>query len=107
MQITESEVGCVVRTQRWKCGVIVPNKEAWEDAASDRYGEAYLYDLLADPYELENLIGFEGYREASTRCEPVFYGAWWKRAKRSQRLCSHRRESAANEGFLQGMYRCK
>jgi arylsulfatase A-like enzyme len=65
VQISESEVGRAVRTQRWKYGVVAPDRDGWGDAASDHYVEAYLYDLLADPYELENLIGFEAYREVS------------------------------------------
>jgi arylsulfatase A-like enzyme len=65
VQISESEVGRAVRTQRWKYGVVAPDRDGWGDAASDHYVEAHLYDLLADPYELENLIGFEAYREVS------------------------------------------
>jgi len=65
VQISESEVGRAVRTKRWKYGIVAPDKDGWEDAASDHYVEAHLYDLLADPYELENLIGFEAYREVS------------------------------------------
>jgi arylsulfatase A-like enzyme len=65
VQISESEVGRAVRTQRWKYGVVAPDRDGWDDAASDRYVEAYLYDLLADPYELENLVGLEAYREVS------------------------------------------
>jgi arylsulfatase A-like enzyme len=65
VQISESEVGRAVRTRRWKYGVVAPDRDAWEDAASDHYIEAYLYDLQVDPYELENLIGFKAYREVS------------------------------------------
>jgi len=66
VQISESEVGRAVRTQRWKYGVVAPDRDGWQDAASDRYVEAHLYDLLADPYELENLVGFDAYREVSS-----------------------------------------
>lgn len=66
VQISESEVGHAVRTQRWKYGVVAPDRDGWQDAASDRYVEAHLYDLLADPYELENLVGFDAYREVSS-----------------------------------------
>jgi arylsulfatase A-like enzyme len=65
VQISESEVGRAVRTRRWKYGVVAPDRDAWEDAASDHYVEAYLYDLQVDPYELENLIGFKAYGEVS------------------------------------------
>ena len=56
VQISEAEVGRALRTQRWKYGVIAPGKDGVRDSGSERYQEAYLYDLRADPYELENLI---------------------------------------------------
>ncbi|MGG1554806.1 sulfatase-like hydrolase/transferase [Paenibacillus ferrarius] len=61
-QISESEVGRVVRTKRWKYGVTAPDRNAFTDAGSDRYEESYLYDLLSDPYELRNLIGVASHR---------------------------------------------
>jgi arylsulfatase A-like enzyme len=63
VQISESEVGRAVRTQRWKYGVTAPDQDGWNDPASDRYVESYLYDLLSDPYELNNLIEYESHRE--------------------------------------------
>ena len=55
VQISESEVGRAIRTSRWKYAVTAPEKDGWQDADSDRYVEAFLYDLYADPYELNNL----------------------------------------------------
>ena len=63
VQISESEVGRTVRTRRWKYSVSAPDKDPLRDSASERYTEKYLYDLLADPYELENLVGLESHRE--------------------------------------------
>ena len=63
VQISESEVGRAVRTQRWKYGVTAPGKSGWDDPASEQYIESYLYDLLADPYELNNLIEYESHNE--------------------------------------------
>lgn len=63
VQISESEVGRAVRTQRWKYGVTAPDKSGWDDSGSDRYVESYLYDLLSDPYELNNLIENESHDE--------------------------------------------
>jgi arylsulfatase A-like enzyme len=65
IQISEAEVGRAVRTRRWKYGVIAPHKDGWHDSVSDRYVEAYLYDLQADPYELTNLIGMKSHQEAT------------------------------------------
>ncbi|MBZ0300285.1 MAG: sulfatase-like hydrolase/transferase [Anaerolineae bacterium] len=63
VQISEAEVGRAVRTHRWKYGVTAPQKDGWDDSGSDRYVEAYLYDLLADPYELKNLIDLDSHDE--------------------------------------------
>jgi arylsulfatase A-like enzyme len=56
-QVSESEVGRVVRTARWKYAVTDSTKNGWKDSASDQYTETYLYDLKADPWELNNLVG--------------------------------------------------
>lgn len=63
IQISESQVGRAIRTQRWKYCVIAPDKDGLSDAAADNYVEAYLYDLQADPYELTNLIGFKSHQK--------------------------------------------
>ena len=39
-----------------------PGLSGWEQAGSDRYVEEALYDLEADPYELENLAGIDAFR---------------------------------------------
>jgi arylsulfatase A-like enzyme len=65
IQISESQVGRAVRTQRWKYGVNAPDKNGNRDPASDRYVEENLYDLQADPYELTNLIGLESHQEVA------------------------------------------
>lgn len=61
VQISESQVGRCIRTQRWKYSVSAPDKNGYREAASDTYREEFLYDLLADPCELTNLIGFESH----------------------------------------------
>ncbi len=63
IQISESQVGRAVRTQRWKYCVNAPDKSGWQDAGSDHYVEQYLYDLLSDPHELTNLVDLESHRE--------------------------------------------
>jgi arylsulfatase A-like enzyme len=67
VQISESEVGRALRTGRWKYGVVAPDKNGWNDSASDRFVESHLYDLHADPYELSNLAGFESHRAVADR----------------------------------------
>ncbi len=65
VQISEAQVGRAVRTQRWKYSVYAPDKHGGKDPAADAYVEEFLYDLEADPYELNNLIGLESHGEVS------------------------------------------
>lgn len=66
VQISESGMGRAVRTGRWKYAVHSDQTRPGA-AGAERYGEAHLYDLEADPYELRNLIGYESHRPVATR----------------------------------------
>jgi arylsulfatase A-like enzyme len=57
VQISGSQVGRAIRTKQWKYSVKAPNKNGKKDSCSDVYVEEFLYDLNADPYELNNLSG--------------------------------------------------
>ena len=65
VQISEAQVGRAVRTHRWKYGVDAPGEQGRDVAGADHYEEQYLYDLQADPYELNNLVGHESHREVA------------------------------------------
>lgn len=65
VQISEAEVGRAIRTQRWKYGVVAPEKDGSSEPGADHYVETYLYDLQADPYELANLIGNRSHQEVA------------------------------------------
>jgi len=65
VQISEAQVGRCVRTHRWKYSVSAPDKSGWQEPASDRYVEEFLYDLQADPHELDNRIHLESHREVA------------------------------------------
>jgi arylsulfatase A-like enzyme len=56
VQISESETGRAIRTRRWKYGVTAPDSVGTHAPGSDTYHETALYDLVADPHELNNLI---------------------------------------------------
>ena len=59
IQISESQVGRSLRTKKWKYCVDSPSSNPWNDKNSKSYVEQYLYNLEADPYELNNLIGIK------------------------------------------------
>ncbi|MCC5828297.1 MAG: sulfatase-like hydrolase/transferase [Phycisphaeraceae bacterium] len=63
VQISESQIGRCVRTQRWKYSVRDAPDAQIADGAADRYVEEYLYDLHYDPYELCNLVSFDSHAQ--------------------------------------------
>ncbi|MBR4858067.1 MAG: sulfatase-like hydrolase/transferase [Clostridia bacterium] len=60
IQISESQIGRAVRTDRWKYSVSA--KDA-DKAFADEYKDDFLYDLENDPYEKNNLIHCPGHSE--------------------------------------------
>ncbi len=60
MQISESQIGRAVRTDKWKYSVSAKNADK---AFADEYTDDFLYDLENDPYERNNLIDKPEYNE--------------------------------------------
>lgn len=56
IQISESQVGRTIRTERWKYSVSAPSRQGYIHSNSRVYIEEFLYDLEKDPYEKNNLV---------------------------------------------------
>ncbi len=63
VQISESMVARALRTERWTYCAVALDKQGNRDPAGERYSELFLYDNYADPAQLVNLVGRNGYRE--------------------------------------------
>jgi arylsulfatase A-like enzyme len=66
VQISESQVARAVRTERWKYCVSAPDKDGGKESSADVYKEESLYDLMADPFELRNLVHEAAHTEVRT-----------------------------------------
>lgn len=62
VQISETQTGRCVRTQRWKYSVTATGSHP----TSPRYREDCLYDLECDPYELKNLIDRQSHTKVAS-----------------------------------------
>ena len=67
VQISESETGRAVRTNRWKYSVRCPDKDERGAPVVKPFAETYaddcLYDLKADPWEMNNLVGLTSHQQ--------------------------------------------
>ena len=67
IQISESQVGRSLRTKKWKYSVNSPESDPWNEQGSNQYIEQFLYNLDADPYELNNLIGIKEFNSITKK----------------------------------------
>ncbi len=66
VQISGTELGRAIRTDRWKYAVRAHEEDA-EGMTATRYVESYLYDLARDPAESNNLIGRADHQPTADR----------------------------------------
>ena len=66
VQISESQLARSLRTEKWKYCIADHDSNGSDKPSSNHYTETNLYDLDADPYELNNLIGISTYDEIVT-----------------------------------------
>ncbi|MGB9958752.1 sulfatase-like hydrolase/transferase (plasmid) [Haloferax prahovense] len=78
IQLSGSEIGRAIRTDRWKLGVSAPTLTGWRggkaEKSSDHYVERYLYNLARDPAERVNLVGRPEYRAVFERLRDRLLG---------------------------------
>lgn len=71
VQVSESQIGRALRTDRFKYAVAAPSRDGWRSGSGDRhsdvYVERYLYDIARDPDETVNLAGHPEYRDVANR----------------------------------------
>ena len=67
IQISESQVGRALRTNKWKFAMNAPKKSGFWYAFSERYVGQYLYDLENDPHERTNLINLPKYNNIKSK----------------------------------------
>jgi arylsulfatase A-like enzyme len=66
IQISEDIAGRAIRLGRWKYSVRHIDEADRKNPSPTRYKEDFLYDLHADPYELDNRIGFTSLAEITS-----------------------------------------
>ncbi len=67
IQISEDIAGRAIRNGRWKYLVRHVNEGDQRNPSPTLYQEDFLYDLYADPYELDNRIGCSSLAEVTTK----------------------------------------
>jgi arylsulfatase A-like enzyme len=65
IQISEDIAGRAIRYGRWKYSVRNADDADLRNPSPTRYKEDFLYDLYADPYELDNRIGMDSLVEVT------------------------------------------
>ena len=62
-QISESRVGRVIRTPQYLYGIFAPDAHGFFCPNAETYADDYLYDMNADPWQLQNVVKDPAYAE--------------------------------------------
>ena len=62
-QISESRVGRCIRTARYTYSVYAPGVNGGEAAGAARYADDFLYDMVKDPHQLNNVVADPAYTQ--------------------------------------------
>lgn len=92
IQISESQVGRAVRTSRWKYSVRAVEMDGYVNSNAAEYTEEFLYDLKTDPYELNNLIGYESHAAVAAEMKRRLLDRMEKAGERRPRIIEVDRE---------------
>lgn len=68
VQISESQIGRAVRTNKWKYSVSAKNADK---GFAEEYTEDFLYDLENDPFERYNLIGNNDLKQVKSELKAI------------------------------------
>ncbi len=79
-QISESRVGRCVRTEKYLYSVYAPGLNGSAAAASDVYADDFLYDMEADPWQLNNVVDDPAYTSVKADMRKKLL-AWIQRAE--------------------------
>lgn len=71
LQISESFVGRAIRTENYLYCIYDPNKNPFIDKDSNEYKSYLLYDLKKDPFQLNNIVNDDSYKDVINRLKHI------------------------------------
>ncbi|WP_105614894.1 sulfatase-like hydrolase/transferase [Vallitalea okinawensis] len=89
VQISESCVGRSIRTSRWKYAIVDPNKNGSKDSESDTYMEWEMFDLDNDPFEKNNLIECNEFKEVRKELADILIDRMIRAGEKSPKIIQH------------------
>ncbi|MBD3197205.1 MAG: sulfatase-like hydrolase/transferase [Candidatus Lokiarchaeota archaeon] len=90
IQISESQIGRAIRTEKWKYSICDPERNGFLYSKSKVYQEDYLYDLQNDPFEQRNLIENPEYNDIKMTLKEKLLGFINKIEKQNPTIIPYR-----------------